>query len=190
MWENRKNTRILKAKSSVKVKGGVGLKTEYILRKELEHVLAALTPENRLVMEVSLHTGLRVSDVLALKTENLKPRFWVKEKKTGKSKMVGLPIRLLEPLRAISGRIYVFPNRNDEKRHRTRQAVWKDVKRAAKAFRIPQNLAPHSVRKIYGVELMQKYGSIEKVRRALNHDNESVTLIYAMADKLVKARGG
>ena len=33
------------------------------------------------------------------------------------------------------------------------------------------------------VELLQKYGDIERVRRALNHGSESVTLIYALADK-------
>ena len=57
--------------------------TEYLLNREVEHVLAALTPSNRLVVRVSLHTGLRVSDVLALRTEQLKPSFWVKESKTG-----------------------------------------------------------------------------------------------------------
>lgn len=43
--------------------------TEYLLNEQMEHVLAALTPYNRLVMRVCLHTGLRVGDVLALRTE-------------------------------------------------------------------------------------------------------------------------
>ena len=36
----------------------------------------------------------------------------------------------------------------------------------------------------YAVELMRKYGDIERVRRALNHDNAEVTMIYALADRL------
>lgn len=34
---------------------------------------------------------------------------------------------------------------------------------------IPQNVGPHSFRKIYAVDLMEKYGDIERVQRALNH---------------------
>ncbi len=45
--------------------------TEYLLNEQMEHVLSALTPSNRLVMRVCLHTGLRVGDVLALRTEQL-----------------------------------------------------------------------------------------------------------------------
>ncbi|MEG0756191.1 MAG: tyrosine-type recombinase/integrase, partial [Oscillospiraceae bacterium] len=69
-----------------------------------------------------------------------------------------------------------------------RQAVWADVKRAAKAFRLPQNIAPHSFRKVYAVELLEKYGDIERVKRALNHSSVEVTMIYAMSDKLLLAK--
>ena len=62
------------------------------------------------------------------------------------------------------------------------------MKRAARAFRLRRNVGPHTARKIYAVQLMQKYGDIEKVRKALNHDNEFVTLIYAMADKHAELR--
>ena len=159
--------------------------TEYLLNREVEHVLAALMPSNRLVCRVCLHTGLRVGDVLNLKTEQLKPVFWVKEAKTGKKKRVGLPRPLLAELRRNAGKIWVFPGVRDETKHRTRQAVWADVKRAAKAFRLPQNVAPHSFRKVYAVELLERYGDIDRVRRALNHGSASTTMIYAMADKLL-----
>lgn len=161
--------------------------TEYLLNKEVDKVLGALTPENRLVMRTALATGLRIGDVLALKPEQLKPHFWVTESKTGKRKQVGLPGPLLTDLKKHAGLHWVFPGRNTQK-HRTRQAVWKDVKRASKAFRLPQNVGPHSARKVYAVELMQKYGDIERVRRALNHSRDSVTMIYALADQQLEAK--
>lgn len=166
---------------------GKSTKSEYLLEKELELVLQLLTVENRLVMRVATHTGLRLGDVLALRTEQLRPNFWVTEQKTGKRRQVGLPQQLLADLKASAGKTWVFPGR-DPAKHRTRQAVWKDVKRAAKAMRLPQNVAPHSARKVYAVELLQRYGDIERVRRALNHDNEVVTLIYAMADHQLRAK--
>ena len=150
-------------------------------------ILAALTPQNRLVMRTALQTGLRISDVLELRPGQLKPHFWVTERKTGKRRQVGLPEPLLSDLKNAAGVRWVFEGRSPD-HHRTRQAVWKDMKRAAKAFRLPVNAAPHSARKVYAVELLRKYGDIDRVRRALNHNSETVTMLYAMADRQREAR--
>ena len=45
--------------------------TEYLLNREVGHILAALTPQNALIMETVLQTGLRISDVLELRTEQI-----------------------------------------------------------------------------------------------------------------------
>lgn len=162
-------------------------RTEYLLRQEVERVLAALMPSNRLVMRVILHTGLRVSDVLRLRPEQLQPRVWVTESKTGKRRQIGFPADLLRDLRAEAGGHWVFPGR-DPTRHRTRQAVWADVKRAARAFRLPQNVGTHSARKVYAVRLMERYGNIAHVQRVLRHSSPMVTAIYAMADSLLQQK--
>lgn len=161
-------------------------RTEYLLEKELETVLALLTPQNRLVMRTVLHTGLRVSDVLNLKTEELGPKVRVKEAKTGKYKTIGLPAGLLADIKDQAGESWAFPGRFEG--HKTRQAVWSDIKRAAAACRLPQNVGTHSGRKIYAVRLMHKYGDLEKVRRLLNHKYPSVTMLYAMADLLLEQK--
>ena len=88
------------------------MKTEYLLEKEVQQVLDLLTYENRLVMRTALHTGLRISDVLQLRPEQLKPNFWVTEQKTGKRRQIGLPEPLLSDLRASAGRDWVFPGDN------------------------------------------------------------------------------
>lgn len=159
------------------------MRSEYVLEQKLLQALDLLTDGNRLVMRVCLATGLRLGDVLALRTQQLAPQFYVTEAKTGKRRRVNLPGQLLADLREQAGEEWVFPGAKPGK-HRTRQAVWKDLKRAAKALRIDRNLTPHSARKAYAVRLMEKYGEIERVRRALNHDNEAVTVIYALADRL------
>ena len=159
-----------------------------MLEREVELVLGLLTHENRLVMRTLLHTGLRIGDVLQLRTNQLKPNFWITEQKTGKRRQVGLPEPLLHDLREAAGAQWVFPGAKTGN-HRTRQAVWKDVKRAAAAARLTANAAPHSARKVYAVELLRKYGDIERVRRALNHGGIEVTLIYAMADKNLTMKG-
>lgn len=159
--------------------------TQYLLEEQLDRVLAALTPSNRLVCKVCLRTGLRVSDVLELRPEQIRRQTWVTESKTGKRKQVGFPDELRGAILAQASSRWAFPGRDPEK-HRTRQAVWHDIKRAARAFRLPQNVGVHSLRKVYAVRLMEKYGDLRRVRHALNHSGFAVTMLYAMADKLLE----
>ena len=155
------------------------------------HVFAALMPENRLVCRTCVATGLRVGDVLALRTEQLSRQFWIVEAKTKKRRRVNLKQELLDELKKQAGKYWVFPHRDDPKKHRTRQTVWKDVKRAAKAFRLPQNVAVHSLRKVYAHEMLQSSkGDLKKVQRALNHSDAATTMIYVMAFELYQAKYG
>lgn len=158
--------------------------TEYLYRQEVDRVLAALMPQNQLIVRVMLQTGMRLSDVLELRSEGLATSGWYTEGKTGKKRRYGLPKPLLEAIQEQAGPVWAFPGRK-KGTHKTRQAVWKDIKRAAIAFRLPQNVGAHSFRKVYAVKLMRKYGKLEKVQRSLNHASGSVTAIYAMADILL-----
>lgn len=172
-----------------KVRSEKKVRAEYIDREVLGHVLAALMPANALALEVSAHTGLRIGDVLALKTADLKRRMSVREEKTGKRRRVYLPAELLDRLIAQAGKIWVFEGRTDYRRHRTRQAVWKDLRRAAQAFRLAEHVSPHTARKIYAVEQYQESGGdLEAVQRRLLHSDPAVTAIYAMADALTARR--
>lgn len=169
------------------------LRTEYILNGQLDLLLAGMLPDNRLVFRVMLRTGLRVSDVLNLKLDDISRCFWITEQKTGKRRQVGLSDELILEIKRRAGKSeWAFPSPLDARKHRTRQAVWADLKKTARAFRLPQNIGTHSARKWYAVELMRKYGDIESVQRALNHDNPGVTVLYAYADMLtesLKSRG-
>ena len=161
--------------------------TEYLLDREVERVLSALMPQNRLILRLVLHNGMRITDALELRTSQLTSSGWYIEKKTGKRRRFGIPAALLHDIREQAGPVWAFPGR-DPRKHKTRQAVWHDLKRAAKAFRLPQNVGPHSFRKVYAVKLLDKYGDIEKVRRNLNHSSSSVTAIYAISDILLERR--
>lgn len=159
------------------------MRVDYISPEEWGQILPLLTPGNRRVMKVALHTGLRVSDVLSMRTSDLGPRFWIQERKTKKRRQVGLPAALLHEVQQGAGEEWAFPGRKPGK-PRTRQAVWQDVKRAAKAARIRANAGPHSARKAYAVRLMHETGDLGRVKRALNHENEATTMAYALSDVL------
>lgn len=166
------------------------MRTDWLAPEIFQHLLAALMPTNRLAIETSLATGLRIGDVLNLKTADLqKERFTIREEKTNKARRVTLPKALRLDLAAQAGRVFVFEHRLDQFRHRTRQAVWADLHRAATLFRLPHKLvvAPHSARKIYAVGKYQDGRNLQKVQQLLNHSDEAVTVLYAMAD-LISAK--
>lgn len=163
-------------------------KTEYVEAPEMAHVLRLLTYENELVMRVALHTGLRVGDVVRLRAP-VKRQFWIVEQKTQKRRRVNLTQELVDELNKNAGNTrYCFPHRLDPEKHRTRQAVWSDVKRASKALRLPQNVGPHTARKMYAVEELSKKGDLKAVQKILNHDDASVTALYALSDYAYRTR--
>jgi integrase len=163
------------------------IRADYCEEDVLDVILVALMPPNRLAIITSLTTGLRIGDVLALRTECLKKeRFTIKEEKTGKSRRVRLNSELRKQLFAQAGRYYVFEHRTDPMRHRTRQAINKDLKRACELFRVKGvTISPHTARKIYAVK-QYKNSNMANVKRLLNHSSEAVTQIYALADEITK----
>lgn len=165
------------------------MRSEWVPKGEMEHILAALTAPNRLACEVSLATGLRIGDVLYLKPEQVrKQRFTVREQKTGKTRSVRLPKDLMERCISCAGQHYVFENRLNGRKPRTRQAVYKDLKRVAKNYGCKKNVTPHSARKVFAVEEFEKTGSLKRVQKLLNHSDEAVTILYAMANVLTKRK--
>ena len=164
------------------------MRSDYIPAAEFRHILAALTPPNRLALEISMATGLRISDVLSLQTAKLAQRMTVCEQKTGKNRRIYIPKELYDRAIRQAGRVWVFPGRlKPARQHRTRQSVYKEIKRAADLFRIPVRglqISPHTARKVYAVEQYQTTGSLKRVQQLLQHDDEAVTMVYAMADVL------
>lgn len=161
-------------------------------------VLASMMPENRLALLVEMATGLRIGDVLSLRTVQLQngQRFTVREQKTGKGKRVYLKKPLYDALLRQAGRVWVFPGRLDERKHRTRQAVWKDLKRCARLWRCAvmpgrkENWGTHTARKIYAVAELQRTGELKAVQKALNHSSIELAALYALADQLQTTRAG
>lgn len=160
------------------------MRSRWVEDDTMRCILTAMTYENRLAILVSLRHGLRIGDVLGLKTRDVqKGDFTIYESKTGKRKRIHLGSSLQADLLAVAGKIFVFEGRTSPNRHRTRQAVFKDIKRVATAFRL-KGVSPHSARKCYAVRKYHDCGDMRAVKRLLNHSDEAVTVLYALADEL------
>lgn len=162
-------------------------RSKWVEREYIEHILVALMRPNAEALRLSMDYGLRIGDVLNMPRSALADGVYrLKEEKTGKRRTIRLSQSHIAECYAIAGRYYVFEHRLDVHKHRTRQAVYKDLKRLCDCFRI-EGLSPHSARKIYSVEQMRRTGDIKKVQKLLNHSDETVTMLYALADHLSAA---
>lgn len=160
------------------------MRTYYLNPNLYNKLYSVMQYKNALALRVSLETGLRIDDVLKLAPSDLKGQtIRGQAEKTGKPFRKVLSKDLANRLREVGNKHYIFPHRTDPKKHRTRQAVWKDVKKAAKLLKLGGNIAPHSARKTYAVELFRDSG-IKDVQKELQHDHTDTTLLYAFADLL------
>ena len=161
------------------------MRTDYINSELYHKIYLRMSYENALALRTSLETGIRIGDVLALRVENLKGRtITFTAQKTGKHGKAVVSVDLANRLRKIAGKRFLFEGRSGDK-PRTRQAVWKDVKRATKDF--AENVAPHSARKTFAVEDFRTHG-FAHTQKALQHDSSGTTMLYAFADMLTNKK--
>lgn len=141
--------------------------------------------ENSLALRTSLETGWRISDVLSLTPKQIQGRtIRIVAQKTGKPDKKVVSADLAKRLKQISSNKFVFEGRFGDK-PRTRQAVWKDIKRSAKQLKLDGNISCHSARKTYAVEDF-KDGGLAQVQKDLQHSDVNTTMLYAFADLIDK----
>lgn len=156
-----------------------------IRKADIAAALRMLTSPNELVVDTMLRTGLRVGDVLALRRPQLEQQTVViKEQKTGKKRRLRLSLTFRQRLLSQAGRVYVFEGRDDWRVPRTRQAVWKDLKRAAELLRVPYNLGTHSARKRWATDLYETGKPIHEIQALMNHSRPEITMLYCIAEKI------
>lgn len=181
--------------------------TDYIPEEMFQKLLDCLMPENALVLRLMMDTGMRISDALSIRKNALfgaakagtMYEYTYTEQKTGKERIARIPPDLAEDLQRLTApSVWLFPGR-DPSHHRTRQAVWKDLHRTAKLWRVNgqklrRNLGTHSARKIYAVKLYHEqeelglYDPLHYVQVDMNHKDMAVTFLYAMADVISDRR--
>lgn len=157
------------------------MKSRFLDLPEVKALRGALNEEAWLPLWVSYETGLRVGDVVRLKPTNVKPDgIHYRAEKTGKYGVAPISAELRKRLRR--GGKWLFPSPYKTGKHITRQCVWARVKRAAERAGVEsEGTSPHSLRKVFAVELYREKG-FAAVREALQHANSATTEIYSFAD--------
>lgn len=158
------------------------MKSKFLDEIELDFLRAYMSPSDFLPLSVSLETGLRIGDVLRLKHSDIKNgHIYFTAQKTGKLGRASISKLLGVQLRKSNGSVYCFPGR-DPRKPLSRQAVWQRVKRAcAKAGIDPSGISPHSMRKVFAVDVFKADGA-ERAREALQHSDLRTTELYILSD--------
>lgn len=155
-----------------------------------------LPPDDRLACCLMRACGLRVSDVLALRTPEaallaVGRVVTITERKTGKAKLIECPDGLREALRAQLRRagksIWLFPGGTREG-HRGREPFSRRIAQIARELGYIGTVSPHSWRKCYAVELRRAGVALSDIQELLNHRHQSTTVLYAYSDTIAPVR--
>jgi integrase len=131
---------------------------------------------------IGINTGLRVSDLLALKIKDVKAKkkINVREGKTDKPRVIHLN-NIYEELNGyietLEGTEWLFPSRKGDKSISRIQA-YRQLNKAASMVDIEEGIGTHSMRKTFGYWYYKKHMNIASLQRILNHSHPAITLEY------------
>ena len=150
-----------------------------------------------LLFTLGINTGLRISDILALKWKNflngsklLKAgeQLDVVEIKTKKVKTFVINKSVAEALKlyydsldSVSPEDPVFLSRKTAKgelKPITRIAAWQMLNRYANMVGLDEGIGTHTLRKTFGYHLYKKGVALEYIQKMLNHSSPAITLRY------------
>ena len=172
------------------------IKNAALLERIMEGLQDGKTWHDRrmfLLFATGIYTGLRISDIVGLKVENVQGNEIVLiEKKTGKRQRAPINkwLRAIYDVRleGLDGDAYLFPSRkhfaDGQQRHITTRAANYDMPKIADKFGIKEPFGCHSMRKTYGYMMYKRHGvPIEALRDYFNHATEEVTRRYICIDE-------
>ena len=158
-------------------------RTRPITRQQYRQLVRSLPEPSALAVMISADTGLRVSDVLALKSGDVARTMHVTERKTGKRRTVHLrpaTLRAAEQYRH-HGQAQLIPV--------APCTIYRQIKRAAAELGL-EHVSMHSLRKLYAREYCRSHG-LAATQHELQHDYLSTTLMYVLdPDTLDALTGG
>jgi integrase len=131
-----------------------------------------------------VYTGLRISDILNLKVNDVKGKLKtdIIEKKTGKKRTLNLMqltnqiiIYLDEEHDGQSE--WLFPSPRDNTKHLATHQFYKIMQKTAESLNLDY-IGTHSLRKTFGYSYYKKTKDLTSLMKILNHSSQSVTLRY------------
>lgn len=149
---------------------------------------AATSRRDRLLILCGLYLGLRVSEIVKLRAEDvdLDGRIvFVREGKGKKDRYVAMPESLTGPLSEwIHGRVsgWLFPSPANPNEHLTTRSVQYMIARVKSKAGVVRRTTPHTLRHSYATNLLRSGADIREVQQLLGHSNIQTTSRYLHCD--------
>jgi integrase/recombinase XerD len=154
---------------------------EVLTKDEVKKLIdAADTLKSRMIISLLYSTGLRVSELVNLKVEDLNLREnngWVRRGKGAKDRLFMISESLGKDLEAFMkdrGNIYVF---SKEKPLTTRN-IQKIIKNARNRAGFNKKVTPHTLRHSFATHLLEQGTDIRIIQTVLGHSSLSTTQVY------------
>lgn len=156
--------------------------------KEIEVLLDnTKTPQEKAILELLYSSGLRVTELINLKHEDLDmDASYLKCKGKGnKERLIPIgnqskyALNILFSHREGKENTYVFLNHKGNKLDR--QEVWRFIKRLSKS--INKDISPHTLRHSFATHLLENGADLRVVQELLGHSDISTTQIYTHVSK-------
>ena len=151
--------------------------------EKIKKILSKQSTRNLLMFEIGINCGLRISDILALKVQDVKNKNHIEivEKKTKKKRIVPLNQNLKLLIKKYT------KNKEDDdplfkskksKKHLDRFCAYKIINETCQKINLSDNFGTHTLRKTFGYHFYKKYKDIAMLQKIFNHSSPDITLRY------------
>lgn len=143
---------------------------------------------DKAMLEVLYSTGIRVTELISLKLEDVNlTNGYIKVKKKNSERHIPLGNLSLKCLKEYINKVRpllirteeektLFINTNGQKM--TRQGYWKILKQYKEQAKIDKDITPHSIRHSFAVHMLQNGAEIKTVQELLGHTDIASTMMY------------
>ena len=157
-----------------------------LTKEEIKRMIEVIkNPKHKLIIELTYGSGLRVSEIIKLKTSDLNLDQGIISVKCGKRRKdrnTIIPKNLIEEIKLYlksrkDSKPYLFPGLG-ENQHLSVRSVQKIVKHAAKLAGINKRVYVHALRHSFATHLLESGVDIKNIAELLGHNRLDTTMIY------------
>ncbi|MDQ0228430.1 tyrosine-type recombinase/integrase [Metabacillus niabensis] len=150
--------------------------------EKMKEFLRQENERNFVMFVLGISTGLRISDILKLKKEDLlQSHINIKETKTTKAKRIKIPGYIKKDImpyvKKLNDGDYVIKSRQGENRAIDRSTAYRILRNAAEHIRLSE-IGTHTLRKTFGYHFYKKTKNIALLQELFNHSDQHITLRY------------
>jgi integrase/recombinase XerD len=151
-------------------------------KKEIEQmILSTKNLNHRLIIQIGYAAGLRVSEIINLKWNDLdfqRNIIHIKNAKGKKDRIVMFSPKVKKNLKILDQKKEGFVFKTNRGTKYTARTIQEIIKKAAIKIGIKKSVSPHTLRHSFATHLLENGTDIRYIKELLGHSNISTTLIY------------